>query len=382
MGRGDSVIYFDSAATTLQKPQSVLDAVQCAMQTCSSVGRGGHAAAMAAAETVFNCRTLAGELFDADPEQVVFTMNATHGLNLAIKTLVPRGGRVVISGFEHNAVTRPLHALGAQVTVAGRKLFSPEDALTSFASALKEKPAAVVCTQVSNVYGYILPIHQIAALCRERGIPLIIDASQAAGTLPVRLRESGAAFIAMPGHKGLYGPQGTGILLCADGGEPLLEGGTGSNSADAGMPNFLPDRLEAGTHNVSGIAGLAAGLRFVRERTPQAILAHEQMLLRRLRLSLAGVPGLRPFFGMPQSGVVSFLTETMDCEEAAQRLAQRGVAVRAGLHCAPLAHRSGGSFESGTLRISFSAMNTEAEVQRFARICEESLCNSPMRKED
>lgn len=186
----------------------------------------------------------------------------------------------------------------------------------------------------------------------------------------------------LPSYKGLYGPQGTGILLCADGGEPLLEGGTGSNSADAGMPNFLPDRLEAGTHNVSGIAGLAAGLRFVRERTPQAILAHEQMLLRRLRLSLAGVPGLRPFFGMPQSGVVSFLTETMDCEEAAQRLAQRGVAVRAGLHCAPLAHRSGGSFESGTLRISFSAMNTEAEVQRFARICEESLCNSPMRKED
>ena len=226
------MIYFDSAATTLQKPPQVALAVQDAMRRCASVGRGGHKAAMAAAETVYSCRELAAELLGAEAEQVIFTMNATHGLNIAVNTLVPMGGRVVVSGFEHNAVTRPLHARNARLTIAGRRLFSPEDTLAAFEEALAEKPDAVICTQVSNVFGYILPMAHIAALCRSRGVPLIIDASQAAGTLPVSLKETGARFIAMPGHKGLYGPQGTGLLLCADGAEPILYGGTGSNSAE------------------------------------------------------------------------------------------------------------------------------------------------------
>lgn len=363
------MIYFDSAATTLQKPRSVINAVQRTMLTCSSVGRGGYPAAAAAAERVYECRELAGKLFDAEPEQVVFTMNATHGLNIAIKSLVKPGGRVVISGFEHNAVTRPLHALGAQVMVAGQRLFQPEDTLAEFENALQNEPDAVICTYVSNVYGYILPIQQIAELCALRGIPLVIDASQAAGSLPVSLRDTGAAFIGMPGHKGLYGPQGTGILLCADGAKPLLEGGTGSNSAEAEMPEFLPDRLEAGTHNVCGIAGLAEGLRFVIQKTPERILAHERRLLRKTQRILERLNGIQLFFGQPQSGVVSFITDPMDCEEAAQRLANAGVAVRAGLHCAPLAHRSGGSFERGTVRLSFSAFNTEEEITQLERIC-------------
>ena len=363
------MIYFDSAATTLQKPPQVALAVQDAMRRCASVGRGGHKAAMAAAETVYSCRELAAELLGAEAEQVIFTMNATHGLNIAVNTLVPMGGRVVVSGFEHNAVTLPLHARNARLTIAGRRLFSPEDTLAAFEEALAEKPDAVICTQVSNVFGYILPMAHIAALCRSRGVPLIIDASQAAGTLPVSLKETGARFIAMPGHKGLYGPQGTGLLLCADGAEPILYGGTGSNSAEQEMPDFLPDRLEAGTHNVCGIAGLAAGLRFVRAQTPQRILRHEQKLLRLLAAELRSLPRLHLFTGKEQAGVLSFTVEDMDCEEAAALLAAQHAAVRAGLHCAPTAHESAGTLESGTVRVSFSAFNTEREVREFARLC-------------
>ena len=223
------MIYFDSAATTLQKPESVYAAVQRTMRACASVGRGGHAAADAAARVVYACRTEAAELFDAVPEQIVFTMNATHGLNIALRSLVRPGGRVVLSGMEHNAVTRPLAALGAQIETAGAPPFAPERLLEGFARALRQGAAAAVCTHVSNVYGNVLPVSAIAALCRERGVPLIIDASQSAGTLPVSLSGTGAAFIAMPGHKGLYGPQGTGLLLCGAAGEPLLLGGTGSN---------------------------------------------------------------------------------------------------------------------------------------------------------
>lgn len=363
------MIYFDSAATSFQKPPAVRGAVERAMRTCASVGRGGHRPAINAAQTVFDCRELAAELFDCEAEQVAFTMNATHGLNIAIRTLVPEGGRVVLSGFEHNAVTRPLHALHAEQKIAGRVLFSPQDTLESFENALKSSPCAVICNYVSNVFGYVLPIQGIAALCRLYEVPLIIDASQAAGTLPVSLRHTGARFIAMPGHKGLYGPQGTGLLLCSEGAEPLLFGGTGSVSIGQDMPEFLPDRLEAGTHNVPGIAGLAAGLQYVRMRTPEKIWQKERTLAELLRKQLPCLPRIRPFFGQAQGGVVSFVIDGMDCEEAAQKLSQQAVAVRAGVHCAPLAHQSAGTLDSGTVRVSFSDFNTPQEVTAFLRIC-------------
>lgn len=363
------MIYFDSAATTLQKPPAVARAVARAIETHASVGRGGHPAAERAAQTVFACRREAAALFGAAPEQVVFTMNATHGLNLAIKTLVKPGGRAVVSGFEHNAVMRPLHALGAELTVVGTALFRPDRLLEELAQALAHRPDAVICTHVSNVFGYILPIAEIAALCRMHAVPLIVDASQSAGTLPISLEQTGAAFLAMPGHKGLYGPQGTGLLLCARPADPLLEGGTGSNSELPQMPDFLPDRLEAGTHNVCGIAGLLEGLRFVRRTTPECIFRREQTLTRLLQRQTAGISGLHGYFGAPQSGVVSFRTDETDCEEAARRLSAAGIAVRAGLHCAPRAHQSAGTLERGTLRVSFSAFSTPAEVYRFAAAC-------------
>ena len=364
------MIYLDSAATTLQKPPAVARAMARAVNHLATPGRGGHAPAMAAAETAFACRRVAAELFQLEnPEQVVFTFNATHGLNIAIRSLLEPGDAVVISGYEHNAVTRPLRALGAEVRVAGAPLFDREAQLAAFERQLNGDVKAVICTHVSNVFGFVLPVGEIAALCRARGIPFVLDASQSAGCLTVRMGELGAAFIAMPGHKGLYGPQGTGLLLCGREADPLMEGGTGSISRLQEMPDFLPDRLEAGTHNLAGIAGLLEGLHFVQRRTPEAILNHERTLTARCAEALSAIPGVTVYAAprlFSQAGVLSFQVEGLDCEAAAERLGARGIAVRAGLHCAPLAHRSAGTLEAGTVRASFSAFNTAREAELLA----------------
>lgn len=369
------MIYLDSAATSLYKPRAVAQAMQHAMATMSSPGRGGHPAAMAAAETVYQCRAAAAELFHApDPEHVVFTMNATHGLNLAIHSLVEPGDTVVVSGYEHNSVTRPLHLRKAKVRVAAGRLFDPEAVLADFRRLLPGAKAAV-CTHVSNVYGFVLPIAEIAELCKRFGVPLIVDASQSAGVLPLDLQALHAAFLAMPGHKGLLGPQGTGILLCRGAGQPLISGGTGSQSVLQSMPEDLPDRLEAGTHNVPGIAGLCEGIHYVSARA-EIIHTHELRLLRQLREGLKDVPELELFYDESercQTGVLSLRSRKLDCEELAQRLADRGIAVRAGLHCAPLGHRTGGTFDTGTVRFSFSPFNTEQEVAETVRIMREIL---------
>lgn len=363
------MIYLDSAATSLLKPASVGRAVLQAMRTMASPGRGGHAPAMLAAKTVYACREAAAALFHMeDPARVVFTMNATHALNIAIHSLVRPGTRALISGFEHNAVTRPLHAVGANLRVAGRKLFDAEELLRAWRSALPGTEVAV-CTMVSNVFGYVLPIVEIADLCRSAGVKLIVDASQAAGILPVDAGRLNAAFIALPGHKGLMGPQGTGILLCGEDGEALMQGGSGSESRLQTMPEALPEHLEAGTHNVCGIAGLLEGIRFVTEKGTEEILAHEMLLLHTAVDCLAG-GGLELFTGPEgtQCGVLSLRCPRQDCEELAGRLAERGVCVRAGLHCAPAAHESAGTLETGTLRMSFSPFLTAREVSEACSV--------------
>jgi len=366
------MIYLDSAATTLQKPSAVALASARAIRQLASPGRGGHRPAMAASETAFACREEAARLFHVpSPEQVVFTFNATHGLNIAIKTLVRPGSRVVISGYEHNAVTRPLHAMeGVEVRVAVSPLFDQRAALEAFRRELADRPDAVICTHVSNVFGFVLPIENIAALCRERGVPLIVDASQSAGCLPLDFQTLGADFIAMPGHKGLYGPQGTGLLLCGREPAPLLEGGTGSESLNQDMPAFLPDRLEAGTHNIAGIAGLLEGLRYLNRRGVDGIAAHERRLIRQMGVGLSALPGLRVFLSREESaqtGVLSFVMENKDCEVLGETLGDRGFALRAGLHCAPLAHKTAGTLDTGTVRASVSCFNTDQEIFQFLR---------------
>ena len=365
------MIYLDSAATSFQKPPEVMRAVNYALSQCASPGRGIHAAAMRASELVYSCREEAARLFHVpSPEQVIFTVNATHALNIAIGSLVRPGGRVLVSGFEHNAVMRPLYARSPVLTVARTPLFDREKLLDFFIRHIGEAET-VVCTHVSNVFGFILPIGEIAELCREHGVPLIIDASQSAGVLPIDFESLGAEFIAMPGHKGLLGPQGTGLLLCRSGGEPLLLGGTGSESESHTMPEGLPDRLEAGTHNVPGIAGLRAGIRYIRRRGVASIARAERIALERLGDGLSAVPGLRVFRnGQNQTGALSVIPAGGDCEGFAEALGRYGVAVRAGLHCAPSAHETAGTLETGTVRFSVSPFTTVREIGEAVRITE------------
>lgn len=344
------MIYLDNGATSFPKPQEVSQAVARAMEQGANPGRGGYGAAMEAGNLVLNCREAAGRLFHCKPEQVVLTANCTQGLNIAIGSLIKEGDRVLISGFEHNAVVRPLYARKADLRIAGRRLFQWEEILESFRRELRRGVDAAVFTYVSNVFGYILPVEKLAALCREAGVPFILDAAQAAGSLKVSM-ELGADFIAMPGHKGLLGPQGTGLLLCGQPGKPLLYGGTGSQSRSHEMPQDLPERLEPGTLNVPGAAGLAAGISIVERKGTDAIFRREHTQAEKLSRDLRNL-GFRVFAGEHQAGTVSFQGKR-DCEEIAAYLGKRGIAVRAGLHCAPLAHESAGTIAQGTVRVSF-----------------------------
>lgn len=360
--------YFDSAATTFQKPESVRLAVCSAMELCASPGRGGYREAMRAAELVHTCRVHCAALFDCNPEQIVFTSGATQSLNAAIHDLVGAGDRVVVSGFEHNAVMRPLTVRNADIVVAGTALFDQQETLQAFERAVTEDTAAVICTHVSNVFGYILPVDGIAAICKKRHVPLIVDAAQSAGVLPVSLRKTGAAYIAVPGHKGLYGPQGIGILVCGKMPDrTLIQGGTGSLSRELTMPEFLPDRMEAGTMNVPGIAGLCKGVQFVEQYGMRRIQMKEWELTRKIKERLDS-KRFQVFDGPDRSGVLSLRKNGEDCETTAARLAERGIAVRAGLHCAPLAHHSAGTLDTGTVRISVSVFNTEKETDRLIRV--------------
>lgn len=372
------MIYLDSGATTLEKPPAVRCAMARAVNTMSSPGRGSHQATRLAEETDYACRTAAAQLFGVEDEtNVVFTGNATHGLNIALHTLVQSGSRVVISGYEHNAVTRPLHAIpNVTLTVLDTPLFQPERMVEELRTALCQGVDVVICNHVSNVFGCIQPVEEMAALCREAGVPFVLDASQSAGILPVRMDKLQAAFIAMPGHKGLYGPQGTGLLLCNHEVTPLLYGGTGSLSKLQTMPEELPDRLESGTHNMPGIAGLLEGIRFVQRTGVEAIAAHKRRLTAQAVSLLRHTEGLRLFWDegfVHQTGVLSFIAEGYDCEELGEAMAKRGVALRSGIHCAPLAHRTAGTLKTGTVRFSPSAFNTSAQVVQFAQILKECL---------
>ena len=359
------MIYLDNGATSFRKPSGVFRAVQHAMETCANPGRGGYREAMEAANTVYRCREVAAALFDCQPEQVCFTGSCTHGLNIGIRTLIKPGTKVVISGFEHNAVTRPLHAIGADVRVAGRRLFDWGNTLEEFERELRAGADVAVFTHVSNVFGYILPVEEMGALCRKYRVPFIMDAAQSAGAIPISLPKLGADFIAMPGHKGLLGPQGTGLLLCADSAKPLLYGGTGSESVNPNMPDYLPDRLEAGTLNVPGIAGLGAGLRYVRAVGVESIGRRERLCALRCGEELEKL-GLRVFRGPHQGGTVSFVSP-MGCEELAEELGRQGIAVRSGLHCAPLAHESAGTLDSGTVRVSFGHDAAFSQIRGLIR---------------
>ena len=367
------MIYLDNAATTLHKPRAVLEAVSRAMRQAAGYARGGYAAALAAGETVYGCREQVCALFGLeDPARVVFTMNATHALNLAIHALVRPETHVVVSGYEHNAVMRPLRLAGIEPVVLDAPLWDAAAMVRKAETALDAGAELFILNQVSNVFGFVLPLDEIAALLTKRGVPLILDASQAAGVLDIDVRRYPClAAVCMPGHKALYGPQGTGVLLALDdriAARPLLAGGTGSLSEQMEQPDFLPDALESGTPNVPGIAGLAAGVAFVHAVGPRQILRHEQALLREFIRAVGKDDRIECFRGASQTGVLSLRVQGEASERVAELLAAEQVATRAGLHCAPLAHRTAGTEETGTVRFSTSFYSTAHQMERAAEI--------------
>ncbi len=370
------MIYFDNAATTYPKPISVQNAVNNAMKNYSAnPGRAGHTMSMAAAEEVYRCRSAAADFFHAPgPECVAFTLNCTHAVNYVLKGLLKPGDHVVTSCLEHNAVMRPLQALtAAGVTYSVAQVFPGDNDATmnSFRSALNENTKLIICTQASNVWGIRLPVERIAALGHQYGIPIAIDCAQTAGILPINMEEDGFDYLCIAGHKGLYGPMGIGILITPNGSglSTVIEGGTGTNSVSFMQPETMPDRMESGTQNVPGIAGLRAGIEFVKSRSPESIFKHEMDLMQYLYQKLSEMKNIHLYTQEPLEPdyvpVLSFNVADMPSEVVAQKLNSYGIAVRAGLHCAPMAHEFMGTTQQGAVRVCPSAFSNMNEIRSF-----------------
>ncbi len=372
------MVYWDNAATTWPKPRAVEQAVNSALRRYGgNPGRGGHKMGLETAEQLYACREAAAAFFGlADPAGVVFTHNCTAALNMVIQGVLANGGGAVISDLEHNAVWRPLHALSPgrpRYTVAA---WSPDEDETveNFRRAIRPDTRLMVCTHASNAFGVLLPIRRLAKLAHQHGLVFCVDAAQSAGVLPIDMEADDIDYLCVAAHKGLYAPMGTGLLLCRESKplRPLVQGGTGSGSLHPDQPSDLPDRLESGTPNTPGLCGLLAGIEFVRRQGREAIYAHEIGLLQRVYDQLADQPGLRLYTGRPAVGVtaplLSVTVEGQSPEQTAALLDTYGVAVRAGLHCAPLAHRHFGTLPQGTVRLAPSVFSTEAGADRIAKL--------------
>ncbi len=367
-----TTIYFDNAATSWPKPATVRAALKDYFGDAGgNPGRSGHRMSVAAARLVEGGREAVAELLHAnDPSRVVFTQNATHALNLALYGLLRPGNHAVTTSMEHNSVMRPLRhleSLGVELTVVQCSLDGRLD-LNSLRRALRPGTRLLVTTHGSNVVGTLIPVSAVAALAREHGILYLVDAAQTAGAIPLDVQEIGVDLLAFSGHKGLLGPTGTGGLYIREGVTlaPLLRGGTGSDSAQETQPEFLPDAYESGTVNVAGIAGLAAGVCFLSEIGIEAVMAHERKLVAQFLAAASEISGITvygPKDAALQCGVVSFNIAGAMPSEVGMILDQSfGIMARTGLHCAPSAHRTLGTFPTGTVRISFGWFNTSVEV--------------------
>lgn len=366
-------LYFDNAATSYPKPDAVYERMQQFMREIGvSSGRGTYRRALEADRVVYETRQVLARLFNVrDSARIVFTSNATEALNLAIKGLLRAGDHVVTSSMEHNAVWRPLKRLerekGIGLTVvpcAADGSLEPEDV----EEALRPETRLLALVHASNVTGTLMPVEAIGRMARSKGILFLVDAAQTAGVCPIDVEEMGVDLLAFTGHKGLLGPPGTGGLYVHEGIElePLKEGGTGEESILETQPEALPDRYEAGTLNAPGIAGLGAGVEFILAKTVECIREHEERLTAYLLRGLSGLEGVQiygPCAPGRQVGVVSIHIAEYGPEEVGYVLDQTyGIMVRTGLHCAPCAHRTIGTLERGTLRISLGYGNTEAQV--------------------
>ncbi|NPU83950.1 MAG: aminotransferase class V-fold PLP-dependent enzyme [Syntrophaceae bacterium] len=366
--------YLDNAATSWPKPEAVYRAMdRFSREIGGSPGRSAHRRSVAAARIILEARENTARLLGvSDPMRVVFTKNATEALNLAILGLLSPGDHVVTSSIEHNSVMRPLRFLeenGVEITAvrcSPRGELDPADV----AAALRKNTKAVFLTHASNVAGAILPIAEIGRITRERGVVLGIDAAQTAGAMPLSVEEAGIDLLAFTGHKSMFGPQGTGGICIGAGLErrlhPLLRGGTGSRSEHEEQPDFLPDKFESGTPNTVGLAGLAAGTGFLLEQGLETIRRHEEILTGAFLDGIRSIPGITvygPLAAALRIPVVALNVKDLSPAEAALALDERfGILTRPGLHCAPAAHRTLGTFPVGAVRFAFGFFNTADDV--------------------
>ncbi|HHO76341.1 MAG TPA: aminotransferase class V-fold PLP-dependent enzyme [Deltaproteobacteria bacterium] len=369
-----NIIYFDNAATSWPKPPETIDAIlHFNAHIGANPGRSGHSLSIDAGRVLMDAREALAEILGIDDMlRIIFTKNATEALNLVISGLIRPGDHIITSSMEHNSVMRPLRALetqGVELTVTP---CSPEGNLdpNDVEKAIRPNSKAIIITHASNVTGTVMPVEEIGDIARKHGIVLCVDAAQTAGALPIDIHETNIDILVFTGHKSLYGPQGTGGLYIGPGLEkqiaPLMMGGTGSRSEFEKQPDFLPDKYESGTPNAFGIAGLGAGIRFILDKGLDYIRNKEIELTARLIEGLSGIPGIIIYgckCAHAQTPVVSFNISGMSPSEAAMILDEDfGILSRPGLHCAPLAHRTIGTFPEGTLRFSLGWFNTSQEV--------------------
>lgn len=361
------LIYLDNAATTFPKPRSVTEAVrECMINKGGNPGRGSHKLSRNAAELVYDTREAAAKLFDAEAENVVFTMNATQALNCAIKGLARPGCHILIDNYSHNAVYRPVIAL-AKAGVCTFDIYdasgNTETTIADISKKLRNNTSIVVATHQSNICSKVLPIKEIGEYCKKRGIHFVVDGSQSAGHIKISVKDMHISALCLPGHKGLFGPMGVGLLVSGDGVKyrTIIEGGAGVASLDAYMPDDLPERLEAGTLPLPAVSGLLAGIRFVSEAGEENIHTYEKMLTSIIEREAPAL-GRMKIYGECGGSVISFNVDGYTPSQVGEYLSRAGICARTGYHCAPIAHKTVGSFDVGSVRVGVSYLNRPSDM--------------------
>lgn len=376
------VIYLDNAATSWPKPPEVKKAmVECLDQYGANPGRGGHKMSVRASRILFETRVNLAKLFHVkNPNDITFALNTTAALNQAIKGFVKSGDHVILTSVEHNSVRRPIEYLKQRMDVQVTYISADSEGNVSprqVEEAIQDNTSLVVVNHSSNLLGTILPVADIGEICRKSGVKLLVDAAQTAGTIPIHVEDMYIDMLAFPGHKGLLGPQGTGGLYVHPSIElePILHGGTGSQSESIQQPDVLPDKLESGTQNTVGIAGLNEGIKFIQHEGIENIHNREWTLTQRLMEGLLGIEGVTiygPPSGAPKTAIVAFNLQGMDSSEVAYILDQHyDIAVRAGYHCTPLAHDTAGTLDNGAVRASPGYFTTDDEIDALIEAVKE-----------
>lgn len=371
------MIYLDNGATSFPKPLSVRQNVDISLKKFSAnPGRSGHSLSLRAAKEIFECRKRLKELFNVNSEEeIIFTENCTMALNTVIFGLLSEGDHVLISSMEHNSVTRPLESLKDKGVTYSTFDYSYDDNETvdNVRKLIKPETKLVICTHASNVFGFRFPIERICALCHAYGILFCVDSAQSAGVFDIDVGTNQYDFVCMSGHKSLYGPMGTGVLILNNRNlKPLLYGGTGTESVKKSQPEGLPEKFESGTQNMNGISGLKAGVDFVKNRGIKNIYNHEYKLAKRLFNGLANNRKViiynKSFDYGKVAPVVSFNIDGVYSEDIVAKLNKYGIMTRGGLHCSPLAHTTMNTIENGTVRVVPGAFNTINDINYLLNI--------------